>query len=754
MLSTKFALSHRTTVFVLAFLIVIVGMVSYLSLPREAAPDIKFPYIIVSTIYPGVSPEDIENLVTNRLESKFEDLTDLDEMTSTSSEGMSVVVLKFMPDVNSSEALQQVRDRVNRAQTEMPNEIEDPDVREISSSDWPILMVNISGTAGLVRLKRIAEDLKTDIEAMKGVLEVDISGGLEREIRVEVNPHSLQAYGLSLNDVVNALAMENVNIPGGPIKEGDLRYTLRIPEEITDPNQIKNMVVSTKAGHPIRVKEIAEVVDDFKEKSTVSRYRQVEGVTLTVKKESGANIIEVVDGVKEYIDGASKTFPSGTKVTYLSDFSKRIRDMIRELENNIITALILVMLVLFMFIGGRNAFFVALAVPLSMLVSFTVLSIMGITLNMVVLFGLILALGMLVDNAIVIVENIYRHAHMDKTLLQAAHDGTTEVGWPVITSTLTTLSVFFPLLAWPGIMGEFMSYLPLTLIITLTSSLFVALIINPVIASVFMKVKKNGESGDEDEQSKAPKYGVFVGGYRKALGFSLRHPVVILLIALVTLAGSMALFILSKPQVEFFPSTTPERMKVNIQAPEGTRLEATDRITMQVESALADVDNAKHFLSEVGTGGGVGQSQTHRAIVSVDFQDRQDWTESPFQTIENLREAISVIPGAQIRVEKQQNGPPRSAPINIELAGDDYDVLSQAAETVKSRINEVKGLGSPGVVASLQPYLVEQAHLERSSCRGRLGANGDLRNHCNAVPDGRRGIRRHRSTPGQIPNQP
>ena len=708
---TDFALRHRTTVFVLIFLIVVIGMVSYLSLPREAAPDIKMPYVIVAVPYPGVGPEDIESLVTNHLETELEDLDDVEEMTSSSMEGLGQVVVKFMPDVDTVWATQQVQDRVNRSRSKLPSDIEEPVVQQISSSDWPILQISLSGPAGPVRYTSIAEDLQAEMEALPDVLEVDLSGGVEREIRVEVNPHLLNVHDLSLNQVVNALRAENVNIPGGDVKEGKLQYTIRVAQEIEDPEIIKGMVIETKFGHPILVRDVAEVVDSMKEDTTFARYRGADSVSLSVKKKPGANIIAVVQKIKKMVDARQGTFPAGTEVTYLNDSSKFIKDMVTELENNIVTALILVMLVLFLFVGGRNALFVAIAIPLSMMVSFVVLSALGVTLNFVVLFSLVLALGMLVDNAIVVVENIYRHASEGKDIMTAAREGTQEVGWPVITSTLTTLSVFFPLLSWPGIMGEFMGYLPLTLIITLSSSLFVALIINPVIASAFMTIKerkskklfarfrKKKPDAEEDAgeaPAAPPREPLFMRGYRHLLRFTIRWSALVILAMIGLLVGSVILFKETDPKVEFFPSTTPERGSVSVNAPEGTELMTTDGISRKVEVFLEDQENVKHYMAEVGVSGGFrmfpGTSTSNSAKISLDFQDRSEWVESPFKTIESMRKHLETIPGAEIRIEKEKMGPPTGKPVNIEISGNDYAVLSLVADQVKDKIKDVEGL--------------------------------------------------------------
>jgi multidrug efflux pump len=700
MVITDFALRHRTTTFVLAFLIIVIGGVSYLSMPREAAPDIKIPTIMVIVPYLGVSPSDVESLVTNHLEAEFEDLKDLDEMRSTSSEGMSLVSLTFLPDTDITEASQRVRDRVSRARPKIPPDVEEPLVQEISSSDWPILQINLSGTAGLIKLKRMAEELEDEIEAIDGVIAVDLAGGIEREIRVEVNPHLLAAYKIGYKDIITALSAENINVPGGPVEEGSIRYTLRIPEEFTDPDEIMDIVITTKFGHPIRIREVAEVVDDYKERTTMSRFRQQTGVSLTVKKEAGANIIVIVDEIKELVDQRKANFAPGTTVTFLNDSSDYIRERVSELENNILTALMLVMLVLFLFIGGRNAFFVAVAVPFSMLVSFAVLHAMGVTLNMVVLFSLILALGMLVDNAIVIVENIYRHTSMNKTLLQASLDGTKEVGWPVITSTLTTVSVFIPLLSWPGIMGEFMSYLPLTLIVTLTSSLFVALIINPVIASAFMKPDTSGEKREKKDQKKPGRFAlrpVFMNGYRSFLCWSLNHRAIVAIGVILIFAGSIFALKLANLDVEFFPSTTPERGRISIRAAEGTALHATNRVSEQLEEFFMGLDNIESFQADVGAGGGrmdvkSSEGTPYLGNISFDFQDRDSWTEHPGETIEKLRQFIPGIAGAKVRIEKARMGPPTGAPVNIEISGQDFGVLAEVSDDVQDKIKDIKGL--------------------------------------------------------------
>ncbi|RMD93808.1 MAG: efflux RND transporter permease subunit, partial [Calditrichaeota bacterium] len=463
---TRFSLYHKPVIFVLMAILIILGYRSYVSLPREASPSITIPLVLVSTPYFGVSPGDIESLITRPIEKKIKEITEVKEIRSTSSEGFSSIRVEFNPDIDIDEAVQKVREKVDLARPDLPDDAEDPIINEINFSDFPIMLVNISGDYGLVRLKKIAKDLEDQFESVPGVLDVSIIGGLEREVKVNINLARLKYYNISFKKVIDAIRDENTNIPGGSIEMGKLKYSVRVPGEFSTPEAINNIIVKVINGKPIYIKDLAKVEYGFKDRTSYARQNGLECITLSVTKRSGENIIQVSDGVKAKIQEALPTLPPGTRIDILADQSKIIHRMVNELENNIISGLILVVGVLFLFLGFRNSLFVAISIPLSMLISFVVIQALGYTLNMVVLFSLILALGMLVDNAIVIIENIYRHREEGAPLLEAAYKGTKEVGAAIIASTITTLCAFAPMIFWPGIMGEFMSYLPITLIIT------------------------------------------------------------------------------------------------------------------------------------------------------------------------------------------------------------------------------------------------------------------------------------------------
>lgn len=486
---TNVSIDKRISVFILIVLITILGITSYITLPKESFPDISIPLVIVSTPYFGVSPEDIESLITQPIEKEINTIAEVKKIRSSSFEGYSLVQAEFESGYNIDEALQKVRDKVNKAEPKLPPDVEKPEIVEINFSEFPIMTVNVSGPVGLVKLKDIAEELKDEIENISGVLDVKIRGGLEREVKVDVDLTKLIHYNIRFDDIVNAINNENKTIPGGSIDVNQSSFLVRVPGEFDKPYIIEDIIVKMKDGDPVYIKNVAKVTYGFKDRSTYARVNGNDAVSIDISKRVGENIITIADRVKEILNEKENELPSNVKLYVSADQSKEIKTQVRDLENNIFSGLVLVVVVLFFFLGVRNAFLVAISIPLSMLISFYILQAMGITLNFVVLFALILALGMLVDNAIVIIENIYKFVEEGNSLIDAAKQGTAEVAWPVFTSTMTTVAAFFPLLFWPGVVGDFMYYIPLTLIITLLSSLFVALIINPVVGSVFIKLE-------------------------------------------------------------------------------------------------------------------------------------------------------------------------------------------------------------------------------------------------------------------------
>jgi len=743
MIVSDMAVKKRTSVMVLALMIFIFGPLSYFSLPRESAPDITIPFVFIMTNYAGVAPEDIENAITIPIEKKLKGLEGVKKIESSSTEGKSSIVIEFVAGTDIDDVLPKTKDKVDLAKTELPRDLEDdPEVMEINLSELPIVVFSLSGTCGLECLKDLAEDLEEEFESIPGVLEVDVTGGLEREIRVEPYPDKLAYFGLSILMLQDVIAQENQNVSGGAIRMGDGRFQLRVPGEFRTPDEIYGLIVGVHDGQPIYLRDVARVIDGFKDEEGRSRLNGMEAVNIQIKKRAGENILDITDKVSTIVSEKRPTWPTGTEISKLMDQAKDIRVMVTDLENNIITGLILVIVVLFFFLGARNAVLVSMAIPFSMFISFVILSAMGITLNMVVLFSLTLALGMLVDNAIVIVENIFRYMEQGVPRIQAAMKGTSEVAQPVIASTLTTLAAFFPLIFWPGIMGEIMSYLPRTVIITLSSSLFVAMVINPALAAIFLKLpfghrfaKQRATAEDIELAGESPITirGLLLTGYRKLLKGALNHRLAVLLLAFLTVVAMAMIWMyrigLEKP-VEFFPNIEPNNIYINLDVSEGSDIDFSDRISRQVEAAIcngaeetiltahvepadcyyADVGKKNHILRDgrqytgltdlvnvkdiysrtVAVLGGSSLFESNAPNhIGIQFHDLEERPESSLKTLEEIRKRIKDIPGAQITIAVQEEGPPTGAPINIEIAGDNFAVLGRISQEVTKVLEKI-----------------------------------------------------------------
>ncbi len=689
---SDFSLKNKPVVFALIAIITIFGLTSYNNLPRESSPDIQIPMVIVTTLYFGTSAQDMESLVTAKLEQELSDIDNIKEISSFSGEGVSNITVEFDPDEDVDDVMAKVREKVDLAKPELPSDAEDPMLSEINFSSFPIILVNISGQYSLVKLKDIAEDLQDEIEQIPGILEVSLTGGLEREVQVNVDPEKLRHYRVGLLDVQNAIRNENINIPGGNVNIGKYSYLLRIPGEIETPDEIENFIVKADDHYPVYIKDVAEVVYGFKDVGSTARQDLQNCITLSVSKRSGENIIDIADETKRIVKEALPSLPSTTQITFTSDQSKDIRMMVGELENGILTGLVLVILVLFFALGFRTSLFVAISIPLSMMLSFIVIEALGYTLNMVVLFSLILALGMLVDNAIVIVENIYRFMEEGDKPLTAAAKGVNEVAWAVTASTATTLCAFGPMILWPGIMGEFMKYLPITLIITLTSSLIVALIINPTVCAVFMKLKfskKKTKPGVADK---------IIKNYKIVLEWALDHRIIVLSSSFAFLLFAMVLNGVFGTGIEFFPSVDPQKVYANFELPSGSRIATTDSLLKRLENKLGEWDNVKTFVAQSGvslsnfdfSSGGNGPSNKGR--ISIDMIDRQERKRNSNVTLDEIRESVKDYSGAIITVVEEEGGPPTGAPVTIEISGPGIDTLGALSERIQHRIENIRGI--------------------------------------------------------------
>ena len=699
------SLSSRSTVLFLMVALVLTGIFSYLTLPREKYPDIKIPILFVSTTYPGAAPTEVEQQLTHPLERELAGLTGVKKMTSKSMESVSLVSVEFVAGTNVDIALQRVRDRVELAKVDFPEDAEEPVLEEVSFSEVPILQINLSGNVGPVVLKQIAEDLQDEVETVSGVLSATLVGGLEREVQVDVDPRRLDLYDLALDDVKTAVEDENVSIPGGDIELGSQTYAVRIPGEVEDPKEIGDFVITSRDGKPIFIRDVAEVRFGFRDRGSYARVDGRESVAVTIQKRVGANIIQVVDDVKATVDILQEDWPAGLQVDYLGDASKEIHLQVKDLENSILSGLFLVLLVLMFALGLRNAVFVALAIPFSLLLTFVTLQLAGVTLNMVVLFSLVLAVGMLVDNAVVVIENIYRHMQDGTPRLKAALRATHEVDSAILVSTLTTVGAFSPLFVWPGIIGDFMKYLPLTVCIALVSSLVVAFTINPVLCSIFMRVGPAESDRDAAEDQEAAKsrfdrWGERISeSYRRLLAWSLDHRGL-------TLAGTLTVFLIGLGTFAAFNNGTeliseekPKQIKVDIDLPPGSQIQRTNEIALLLESKLQELPDLRVMAASVGDGsqsddfGDAGSSPGSGRIV-LDLIDREDWTQDSEKTLLMTREIVGSLPGVDLDVDKMTDDLPVGPPVSFEITGEDFAVLGSISQRIRKEIENIPGLFS------------------------------------------------------------
>jgi multidrug efflux pump len=660
-------------VFSLTVLIVVLGMISYATLPRESSPEIKQPYVFITTTYIGVSASDIESLVTSTIENELEGMNGLKEITSESRQNASFIFVEFSSDVSVEDALRRTKDRVDVARPQLPDDADDPVVREFSVSDWPMFVVVLSHPDGVAVINDAAEIVRDELKGLNGVLDVDMAGNQHRELAIELDPWGMANYGLSVDDVTGAIGREHVSIPGGVLENQERNYSLAVTGEITEPWRFGEIIVSGGGGVQVPLGEIAEVSFAGAEDRTLSRLNGTPAITLSVKKRLGANILDLADAAQRRLDELEPTLPAGTEVFVSYDESAYIRDMLADLENNMATGFLLVLLVTIAFLGFRNSLFVSMAIPLSMLMSFFILQIMGITLNTIVLFSLILALGMLVDNGIVIVENIYRHQALGKSREQAAVDGAGEVAGPIAASTLTTLLAFFPIIFMPGIMGDFMSYLPKTVIVVLTCSLFVAIVINPTFCARFLSVtaaeqrRMDGGSGF---------FARLQNGYARLLGAATTHATKTVLIVTAVVVAGFVTYGMVAADVLFFPDLDPERARIEIEAPQGTPVARTDGYVREVETILPAVPMSLRSF-EATTGRNSEGTESHRGMVDLTFAPYAEREVSGREAVRRVQQQLDSITGAVVSVREGNSGPPTGDDISYEVRGYDYAVMGE-----------------------------------------------------------------------------
>ena len=765
---SSWAIQNKTTIYMMMAIILFLGISAYFNMPRESFPEIKETKIYVSSVFPGNTAEDVEKLITTPLEDKLKTVSNVVKITSTSQEDVSLIVVEFDENIEVEFAKQKVKDEI---ETEISGEDwpifngakVEPNVFALSmSEEMPILNINISGDYPVGKLKEYGEYLEDKIENLLEIKKVDIRGAQEREVEVAVDIYKMMAAKVSFNDVIGAINNGNVTMSAGNFIASGQRRTIRVIGEITNPSDLENFVVKSDNGNPIYLKNIAAVYFKEKERTTYAREFGDPVVMLDVKKRAGKNMVAAAEKIKIIIEKAKEdVFPSNLKVTIANDQSSKTIGQVDDLVNNILFGIILVVTVLMFFLGFKNALFVGFAIPMSMFMSLMILNYLGYTMNTMILFGLIMGLGMLVDNGIVVVENVYRL--MDEEgmpRVEAAKQGISEIAVPIIISTATTIAAFIPLGLWPGVMGEFMIYLPITLSVVLGSSLFVAIFFNSVMVSQFMKTEDIDMPLKKIITLSIVITGIgflilLFGGDYRALGsvmiftaimlwvyrFGLRKianrfqtrtipqweriykktlrgalkgnmPYVLTIGTVILLIIAFAGFGYSvgtqRTKIEFFPDNTPNQIIVYIEYPQGTDIEKTNIITKEIEDRVYGIlddaeytDGVYNFLiesvvSQVGEGAGNPQTDggstaemPNRGKITASMREYKYRRGADSELLrQKVQEAlVGIFPGVLISVEKDANGPPAGAPINIEIEGSDYAELILVAEKMREFIN-------------------------------------------------------------------
>lgn len=745
---TNWAINNRVSIFVLSIILVLVGMMAYIDLPKEQFPELVIPTVYIQTVYQGTSPEDMENLVTRPIEKQLKSMSGVKKITSQSIQNFSAITIEFNTDVDPAVAKQRVADKVDMAKSDLPTDLDqDPIVQEVDFSEMPIMTINVSGNYNLDILKNYTEELQDRIEALTQITRADMIGALDKEVQVNLDLYRMTSANVSFDDVFNSIRNENVNIGGGNLKVGRLERALRVIGEFDNTEQIENILVNSSKGNKVYLRDIASVEFTNEERNSFARMNKEPVIALSIIKRSGENLIEASNEINAIIAELQETtFPDDLSVKITGDLSNNTRVAINDLINSVIIGFILVTIVLMFFMGISNAVYVGMAVPLSSAISFILLPPLDFTFNIIVTFSFLLGLGILVDNAIVVIENTYRlHFKEGIPIKEAANQAAGEVWAAVLSGTLTTLAPFVPLLFWPGIIGEFMFFLPAVLIIVLTASLFVAFIINPVFAVQFMDAIKDGT------KSGKPTKGFYIGTiiallfgivfnmielhilgnliiiavilgylnkflispiliknfqdkivpwiidkYQSSLEFALKRlkPAGVLAITIGILIFSFIYFAMFTPPVAFFPNPDPNNVMVYLELPLGTRAEVTDSLTTIIENKVIDIVGENNpivtsVISNVGIGAGdpmdpdrsVKPNKGKVTVAFVEYGKRNG--ESTWDYMEKIRKGVGDIPGVDIKVDKEQGGPPTGKPINIEIVGAEFDKLIEISKHFK-----------------------------------------------------------------------
>ncbi|PYF84670.1 multidrug efflux pump [Marinomonas alcarazii] len=683
------ALARSRTVMMFFLLILIMGTVSYIEIAKESDPDITIPMAYVSVSLEGISPEDADSLLVHPLEKELKGLDGLKELKSTASEGHASIIVEFLSGVDIDQAISDTKDKVDRAKSELPSDADEPTVTEINLSTFPVLRVNLSGNVDFATLSRTAKNLQDAIEAVDGVLEANISGDRDQQAQIIIRPEQLESYNLSLSDVANFVSNNNRLVAAGNLDTGAGRFSLKVPGLLKTKEDILNLPIKADGDQVVLLGDIATGELTFEDPTSYARVEGKRSITLAVSKRVGANIINTIEAVKNVVETESQQWPSGVNYNLTGDKSTEIETSLNDLFNNVLAATLLVMIVIVWALGIRSSILVGLAIPGAFLAGILILNLQGFTINMVVLFALILSVGMLVDGAIVVTEYADRKLSEGASKRQAYSEAAKRMAWPITASTATTLAVFMPLLFWPDIAGEFMRFMPITIIATLASSLVMALIVIPTIGSIIgkkgaysdktMHALRITETGDLRELTGA------TGLYGRVLTRLVEKPIWVLMFTIALLISIFISYGKFGKGIEFFPDIEPETANLDIRARGDLSLEEKDKLVQLVEQRIIGTRELKSVVATSYATPGNNVAPDSIGTITMEFIE---WykRDSANVILDRIREKTKQIPGIEVSAKKEQGGPQSGADIQLQLSSNYTEALNIAADEISKQL--------------------------------------------------------------------
>ncbi len=679
------ALNHSRTMIMIFVLLVISGMTAYFDIPKEAEPDIDIPYIYVSISHDGISPQDAERLLLRPMENQLKTLNGLKEMTSRAEEGHASVTMEFVAGFDSNKALNDVRDKVNLAKGELPEETEEPSIHPVTMAEQnPVILVSLSGELPERALIQLARQLRDRLEGLREVLKVDIAGDRDDQLEVIIDPLALQAYDLQYSDIYRFVTRNNRLVAAGTLDTGKGRFSIKVPAVFENIDDILDLPVKSDGDRILRIRDVAELRRSFKDPNSFSRLNGKGNITLEVKKRPGENIITTVQKVKQRVEEARQLWPDHVKVTYTADRSEEVHDMLKDLQNNVLSAVLLVVIVIIAILGLRTAGLVGLSIPGSFLSGLLILYLMGYTVNIVVLFALIMAVGMLVDGSIVVTEYADRVMNEGVPPRRAYAEAARRMAWPITASTATTLAAFAPLIFWPGIMGEFMKFLPITLIATLSASLFMALLFVPTLGGVFGKPRQMPERSRrrllQMDEGDIEQVDGFTGFYVRVLRGALRHPGKVTLAAILFGVLVFTAYGQSGLGVQFFPEVEPEGGNITVRGYGDLSIHEKDALMREVEQRLVGMPEIETLYTHSGGREQVGYLRYNL----IDWQKRRKASE----IIAEMKQRLADLAGIEIEVGKDESGIGGGKDLQIEISSKIPSLLADAAAKIRRALEK------------------------------------------------------------------